>query len=556
MSAVSLFSSDAFAPTPEAPSNESVAAAPVRPWEHLSPEIQQMVVADLKGRDLSRFARSAHTSSQSSAASLLRRDPPERNAQLAQLVEYGAAPTIAALLQLPNNLQFDWEQRDVKGATLLMRALENGSNAVVETLIAGPASLFAGMDASGWNTLHHAVSRGQTRFLRAMLDRHPLLAAYADLSGNQAGTPLRLAYTLRDEAMFDLLLATPVAEIDALITRAIDPAQPLPRNDVYPFDLAGRPVDLAARKAMSNTVAHRQPAASRLELLKAMINDDEPVFVHSLLNKLEPDALARAREEILQLVTERGQFAAARMVIHHFEQSAFAPLWNGATLCHLAARRMDDELLNWVLRKPAARALLDVRDDDGRTPLQCAAAAGSVRCFVALHRHSLDLTLRDAYQHGVLQLLFRADPAAAHRILENPTVLPTLTAADLTATLQTALRKLLEFDFEQSWQPNDENTLEVNTDLIDTLLSLPAGRIDIHAPVGGGDHSILTLLESGALANVLDRGGDEERYDAGESVRRSYSHYENAALLARARLHCNAPGHPAAPPPGPADDLL
>ncbi|MGI4982756.1 MAG: hypothetical protein ACRYGL_05405 [Janthinobacterium lividum] len=58
-----------------------------------------MIVADLRGRDLSRFARSAHSSSRSSAASLLHREPLECNARLARLVECGAAPTITTLLQ-------------------------------------------------------------------------------------------------------------------------------------------------------------------------------------------------------------------------------------------------------------------------------------------------------------------------------------------------------------------------------------------------------------------------------------------------------------------------
>lgn len=579
--------SSAVPPAPDVPDPPlpvSVNTPAAQRWEDLPPEIRGMIVADLRGRDLSRFARSAHSSSQASAASLLHREPLERNAQLAQLVEYGAAPTLATLLHSPNDTQFDWRQRDVTGATLLMQALRAGSGAVVEALVAGPACLFAGMDVSGWNILHHAVSRGQTRFLQAMLDRHPVLAAYADFSGNQAGTPLHMAYMQRDDAMFDLLLATPVARIDALIAHAGDPTRPTacatsspsptsppflptlpwepfpastpPPDGPYPFDPTGQPVSLAARRAMSNSVGHRQPTATRLELLKAAIDDHEPAFARRVLHRLDPEVLANARENILHAVTEQGQFATARIVIEHFGERAFAPLSNGATLCHLAASRMEDDLLNWVLRKPAASALLGVLDDDGRTPLHCAAAAGSVRCFVALHGHYPDLSLRDAYRRGALQLLFRADPAAAHQVLANPALQARLTPADLTATLQAAFRKLLDFDFESSWRLNGGDTLEVNTDLAKMLLSLPPGRIDVRAQIGESGHSVLTLLQSGTLARLLERGSSDEQDEASEAVRGCYSQYGNHALLARALVHGGASALLPAAPPDPAAALL
>lgn len=228
-------------------------------------------------------------------------------------------------------------QKDVKGVTPLMRAVELHLSKVVEKILENPWGLGLA-DGSGQTAISRAL-KGSLPEMRA------LIASAADASAQCDGDPLALALVKKDE-------------VSALLIFLRNHPKKTAALKLNELNEAGETVlMLATRRGLQNAV----PA-----LLDAGAS---------------PTVASPEGETAITIAISRGETDFALAMLNHMNKEDLARTYGGLPLLHRAIMAHNEVLVGELLRAGARPGALD---NKGRTAIALAKELGAVRSLARL----------------------------------------------------------------------------------------------------------------------------------------------------------------------------
>ncbi|KAK1670867.1 hypothetical protein QYE76_059026 [Lolium multiflorum] len=239
-------------------------------------------------------------------------------------------------------------------------------------------------DRFGFNALHHAILNGHKNLALYLIAEAPALS---QATGKCNESPLFFAVRRNFTHIYDKLMQYPNCAYSGgqhgynclhAAVRNGDQALAQTIMDKHP-ELA-READMYSCSPIRDAVLF-----GKIDILRIMLEHDSTLG-YEINSTGSPLLLAAA---------DRGRVAAARELLKYCPDAPYSKE-DGKTLLHVAALHNNAKFVEFVLKTPLLRRLVNVQDNEGKTALHYAVQECNPRVVVALLSHEdVDATLLD-----------------------------------------------------------------------------------------------------------------------------------------------------------------
>ncbi|VAH70285.1 unnamed protein product [Triticum turgidum subsp. durum] len=241
---------------------------------------------------------------------------------------------------------------NLDGETPLITAVRNGHVSLASFLLGRHCSVLGSrqpilqQDKYGFNALHHAICSGHKDLSLELVTAEPALSQAV---GKHNESPMYFAVTRNFTQVFEKLIQNPLSACSGEFVKIIMKKRPESAREVDKYQ--NTPIVLAVR--------------------------------YTNIDILQNDA------------AYRGLVAPAEKLLEHCPDAPYLEP-DGLTLLHTAVSLDHPEFVEFVLRTPILRKLVNVQDHNGSTALHLAVRRCNPRVVTALLSHvDIDLTLLD-----------------------------------------------------------------------------------------------------------------------------------------------------------------
>lgn len=280
---------------------------------------------------------------------------------------------------------------NLDGETSLINAVRNGHISLASFLLGQHCSVLGWrqailhQDKHGLNALHHAIRNGHKDFAMELITADPALSQAVNKRNE---SPMYFAVTRNFTNVYEKLMQNPLSAcsggphgINCLHAAVTNGDQ-----DIAKIIMEKRPELAREANKESTTPVRYAVLLGKIEMLRVMLEHDS-----TLGYEINGQGFC-----LLTDAAYRGHVAAARELLKHCPD---APPYNqadGQTLLHLAVRFDQAEFVEYVLRTPILRKVVNVQDNNGKTALHYAVQKCNPRMVVALLCHEdIDATVLD-----------------------------------------------------------------------------------------------------------------------------------------------------------------
>ncbi|XP_037418736.1 ankyrin repeat-containing protein At2g01680-like [Triticum dicoccoides] len=275
--------------------------------------------------------------------------------------------------------------------TPLITSVRNGHVSLASFLLGRHCSVHHGLrqailqqDRYGFNALHHAISNGQKDLALELIEAEPALSQAV---GKHNESPMFFAVMRNFTPVYEKLLQNPLSACSGgqHCQNCLHAAVMNGDQEFVKLIMKKRP-----ELAREVDTAHETPIAlavrfNKIDILQLMLEHDSTLGYLTGHNGFP----------LLHVAAHRGQVAAARMLLEHCPDAPYIES-DGLTCLHIAVWFDQPEFVEFVLRTPILRKLVNVQDNNGKTALHNAVTKCNPRIVAALLSHvDIDATLLD-----------------------------------------------------------------------------------------------------------------------------------------------------------------
>ncbi|VAH86507.1 unnamed protein product [Triticum turgidum subsp. durum] len=239
-------------------------------------------------------------------------------------------------------------------------------------------------DKYGFNALHHAIRNGHKDLALELIAAEPALSQAV---GKHNESPMFFAVMRNFTQVFEKLVQDPLSACSGGKHRRNCLHAAIMNGDQEFVKLIMKKRPELAREAdiMQNTPMELAVRYNKIDILQIMLEHD------SALGYL----IGNNGYPLLNAAAFRGLVAAAEKLLEHCLDAPYL-LPDGSTLLHIAVLNDQPEFVEFVLRTPILRKLVNVQDNKGKTALHHAVRNCSPRVVAALLSHvDIDAILLD-----------------------------------------------------------------------------------------------------------------------------------------------------------------
>ncbi|KAM0889759.1 hypothetical protein ACQ4PT_027499 [Festuca glaucescens] len=275
--------------------------------------------------------------------------------------------------------------------TALITALRNGHVSVVSFLLGSCRQpelrqAILQQDRSGFNALHHAIRNGHKDLALDLIEAEPALSQAVSKCNE---SPMYFAVMRGFTNIYDKLIQTPCAYSGGLHGWNCLHAAVINGDQEFAKIIMEKRPELAREFDTDKcTPVRRAVLDGKIDMLRVMLQHDSTLGYE--INSLGITLLTDA--------AYRGQVAAAQELLKHCPD---APYFQEkyATLLHVAVWFEQAEFVEFVLKAPLLRKVVNMQTNDGKTALHIAVQKCNPRIVVDLLSHEdIDTTIQD--NHG------------------------------------------------------------------------------------------------------------------------------------------------------------
>ncbi|KAK1670871.1 hypothetical protein QYE76_059030 [Lolium multiflorum] len=286
---------------------------------------------------------------------------------------------------------------NLSGETPLTSAVRYGQVSVASCLLGSccqPAfrQAILQQDIDGFNALHHAIRNGHKDLALELIEAEPALSQ-AVTKHNES--PLFFAVTRKFTHIYEKLMQNPDCAYSGGQYR---------ENCLHAAVKHGDQANSGSFLEIVRMIMEKRP-----ELAREFNNDSSsPVTCAALYGKidmlqvmLEHDSTLGYQifsngNSLLGAAAYRGQVAAAREILKHCPDAPYNSPNYGETFLHVAVENEHAEFVEFVLKTPLLRKVVNMQTSNGRTALHYAVNKCNPRIVVALLSHEdIDATVQD-----------------------------------------------------------------------------------------------------------------------------------------------------------------
>uniref|UniRef100_R7W116 Uncharacterized protein n=1 Tax=Aegilops tauschii TaxID=37682 RepID=R7W116_AEGTA len=279
---------------------------------------------------------------------------------------------------------------NLDGETPLITAVRNGHVSVASFLLAQHCSVLGlrqairQQDVYGFNALHHAIRNGHKDHALELIAAEPALSQAV---GKHNESPMYFAVMRNFTQVFEKLMQNPLSASsggqhgrNCLHAAVKNGDQEFVKIIMKERPELAREADTSKSTPIANAVQY-----DMVDILQVMLEHDSTLGYLIGNNGLP----------LLNIAAYRGLVAAAQKLLEHCPDAPYLEP-NGSTLLHKAVFFDQPEFVEFVLRTPILRKLVNMQDKNGRTALHLAVARCNPRAVAALLSHvDIDATLLD-----------------------------------------------------------------------------------------------------------------------------------------------------------------
>ncbi|VAH86504.1 unnamed protein product [Triticum turgidum subsp. durum] len=279
---------------------------------------------------------------------------------------------------------------NLDGETPLITAVRNGHISLASFLLGRHCSVLGlrqailQQDKYGFNALHHAIRNGHKDLALELIAAEPALSQAV---GKHNESPMFFTVMRKFKQVFEKLMQNPLSASsggrhgrNCLHAAVKNGDQEHVKIIMKKRPELAREADITKKTPIALAVEY-----NRVDILQVMLEHD------STLGYL----IGNNGYPLLNAASSRGLVAAARKLLEHCPDAPYLDP-DGWTLLHSAVFFDQPEFLEFVLRAPILRKLVNVQDNEGRTALHFAVGKCNPRMVAALLSHvDIDATLLD-----------------------------------------------------------------------------------------------------------------------------------------------------------------
>nr|CAB3491263.1 unnamed protein product [Digitaria exilis] len=281
-------------------------------------------------------------------------------------------------------------------------------------------------DGRGCNALHHAIRCGHRELALKLIEAEPDLS----LAVNKYGESAMFMVVMRNYAdVFEKLLEVPdSAHAGARCYNALHAAVRNGNSAIAKRIMETRPGLAKEKTNGDNTPMHLAVSWNKIDVLRVLLENDRS------LGYIDYDTPGGT--PLLLLAAFRGHVGVVQELLKYCPDAPFS-LADGWTCLHEAVNKEHMDFVEFVLRSPELRKLINMQDSNGETPLHRAVRKCNPKMVAALlHHHDVDVTMQNtegaianwklfnASHHAktlnwneVSMLMLKADPEDATSLL-------------------------------------------------------------------------------------------------------------------------------------------
>ncbi|XP_037410682.1 ankyrin repeat-containing protein At2g01680-like [Triticum dicoccoides] len=277
---------------------------------------------------------------------------------------------------------------NLDGETPLITAVRNGHVSLASFLLAQHCSVLGSrqpilqQDKYGFNALHHAICSGHKDLSLELVTAEPALSQAV---GKHNESPMYFAVTRNFTQVFEKLIQNPLSACSGGEhgRNCLHAAVMNGDQEFVKIIMKKRPESAREVDKYQNTPIVLAVRYTNIDILQVMLEYD------STLGYL----IGNSGFPLLNDAAYRGLVAPAEKLLEHCPDAPYLEP-DGSTLLHTAVSLDHPEFIEFVLRTPILRKLVNVQDHNGSTALHLAVRRCNPRVVTALLSHvDIDLTL-------------------------------------------------------------------------------------------------------------------------------------------------------------------
>ncbi|CAM0885558.1 unnamed protein product [Alopecurus aequalis] len=239
-------------------------------------------------------------------------------------------------------------------------------------------------DRYGFNALHHAIRNGHEKFALELIAKEPALSQAVSKCNE---SPMFFAAMRNFTQVCEKLLETPSCAFSGgkHDRNCLHAAVKNCNRDIVKLIMEKRPVLARETDRDKRTPVRHAVLDGKIDKLRVMLEYD-PTLGYDINSNGYP---------LLNDAAYEGQVASAREILKYCPDAPYSNT-KGQTLLHAAVKYDHPEFVEFVLKTPLLRKLVNVQDNRGKTALHLAVQKYNPRVVVALLSHEdIDATLLD-----------------------------------------------------------------------------------------------------------------------------------------------------------------
>ncbi|XP_020185706.1 protein ACCELERATED CELL DEATH 6 [Aegilops tauschii subsp. strangulata] len=280
---------------------------------------------------------------------------------------------------------------NLDGETPLLTAITRGWVSLTSVLLRCYRSLrlseaILQQDTHGCNALHHAIRSGHRELALELIAAEPDLSKHVTKFND---SPMYIAAKRNFTDVFEELLNVPdSSHAGRCDNNALHAAATNGNGDIATKIMRMRPEMARAANKYGNTPARLVVLYNKVDMLRVLLEHDCSLG-YEMSTKGFP---------LLHAAAYRGHIDVAGEILKHCPDAPYCQVDNqdGWTLLHTTITNNHAEFTEFILRTPQLRKVINMQDNQGKTPLHYAVQSCNPKIVAALLSHEdIDVTMID-----------------------------------------------------------------------------------------------------------------------------------------------------------------